>query len=406
MAATLPRAPTCFPEFTDRKTGAYRGVTACTSPLGEDGPVASLTDSVLDVPRATPPDPEAYLRAAMAWHFGEDTGSPFWLHAATGLDFDPVADVRTFDDLRLFPNLVDELRGVPVEDLIPRGYGTPLPIPRVFESGGTTGAPKRTAQLPDWLEQVTHWQVEDFTAGGFVPGAGLLCMMPSGPHGVGHFDRVVAERLGSTFHAIDLDPRWVKRVAARSDGYDRRAAATVTDYVDHVLEQTRHILETQSVGNLHATPPLLEAIADDDRLVELVNRRIRYILLSGAHVDVDTMDLFRGLFPGSAIAVAFGSTMILSQAATRTDGDSIVFDPRSPYVIFWVIDPDTGQRVPYGERGQVVMNHISKGMFIPNNLERDTAIRIPGPDGQIGDSVSEVAPVAVFAGEPVIEGAY
>jgi hypothetical protein len=45
-------------------------------------------------------------------------------------------------------------------------------------------------------------------------------------------------------------------------------------------------------------------------------------------------------------------------------------------------------------------------MFIPGNLERDTAIRRPGPDGQIGDSVSEVAPVSVFDGEPVIEGVY
>ena len=62
--------------------------------------------------------------------------------------------------------------------------------------------------------------------------------------------------------------------------------------------------------------------------------------------------------------------------------------------------------MPYGERGQVVMNHVSKGMFIPNNLERDTAIRMPGPDGHVGDSVSEVAPVAVFGGEPVIEGVY
>jgi hypothetical protein len=62
--------------------------------------------------------------------------------------------------------------------------------------------------------------------------------------------------------------------------------------------------------------------------------------------------------------------------------------------------------VPYGERGQVVMNHISKGMFIPNNLERDTAVRLEGPPGQIGDSVAEVAPVATFDGEPVIEGVY
>jgi phenylacetate-coenzyme A ligase PaaK-like adenylate-forming protein len=363
--------------------------------------VADIDFSLLDVPRDTPPvDPEAYLRTAIAWHFGADTGSLFWLRAAQALDFDPLTEVQTFADLRRFPNLVDELRGVPVEDLIPRGYGSPAPIPRVFESGGTTGAPKRTAQLPDWVEQVTRWQVEDFTAGGYVPGRGLVCLMPSGPHGVGHFDRVVAERLGSVFHPIDLDPRWVKKLGARN------AAAEIAAYVDHVLEQATYILETQDVVNLHATPPLIEAIARHDSLLQLVNAKIRYLLLSGAHVDTDTLDLLRQIFPNTAIAIAFGSTMVLSQAATRVDGDSLIFDPRSPYVVFRVIDPDTGAEVPYGQRGQVVMNHISKGMFIPNNLERDTAIRMPGPAGHIGDSVSEVAPVAVFGGEPVIEGVY
>jgi phenylacetate-coenzyme A ligase PaaK-like adenylate-forming protein len=363
--------------------------------------VADIDFSLLDVPRDAPPaDPEAYLRTAIAWHFGADTASPFWLRTAQSLDFDPLTEVRTFTDLRRFPNLVDELRNIPVEDLIPRGYGSPAPIPRIFESGGTTGAPKRTAQLPDWIEQVTRWQVADFTAGGFVRGRGLACLMPSGPHGVGHFDRVVAERLGSVYHSIDLDPRWVKKLGARN------AAAEMTAYVDHVLKQARHILETQDVVNLHATPPLIEAIARDDGLVELVNSKIRYLLLSGAHVDMDTLELLRQIFPDTAIAMAFGSTMVLSQAATRVDGDSLIFDPRSPYVVFWVIDPETGAEVPYGERGQVVMNHVSKGMFIPNNLERDTAIRILGPDGHVGDSISEVAPVAVFGGEPVIEGVY
>jgi phenylacetate-coenzyme A ligase PaaK-like adenylate-forming protein len=363
--------------------------------------VADIDFSLLDVPRDAPPaDPEAYLRTAIAWHFGVDTGSAFWLRAAKGLDFDPLIDVQTFADLRRFPNLVDELRNVPVEDLIPRGYGSPAPIPRIFESGGTTGAPKRTAQLPDWVEQVTRWQVEDFTAGGFVAGRGLLCLMPSGPHGVGHFDRVVAERLGSVFHPIDLDPRWVKKLAART------ATSEMAAYVDHVLEQATHVLQTQDVVNLHATPPLVEAIARDDSLVDLVNIKIRYLLLSGAHVDMDTLDVLRQLFPNTAIAMAFGSTMVLSQAATRVEGDSFVFDPRSPYIVFWVIDPETGAEVAYGDRGQVVMNHISKGMFIPNNLERDTAIRMRGPDGQVGDSVRDVAPVAVFGGEPVIEGVY
>jgi acyl-coenzyme A synthetase/AMP-(fatty) acid ligase len=161
------------------------------------------------------------------------------------------------------------------------------------------------------------------------------------------------------------------------------------------------------VANLHTTPPLLEAIARNDRVVDLVNDKVRYLLLSGAHVDGDTLDLLRDIFPDTTITMAFGSTMVLSQAVTRTvDGDSFVFDPRTPYVVFWVVDPDTGEQVPYGQRGQVVMNHISKGMFIPNNLERDLAIRMPGPAGQLSDSVSEVRPVSTFEGEAVIEGVY
>jgi phenylacetate-coenzyme A ligase PaaK-like adenylate-forming protein len=358
--------------------------------------------SLLDVPRTAPvEDPEAYLRAAIAWHFGEDTGSPFWLRTARTLNFDPLTDVKTFADLRLFPNLVNELRGVAVQELIPRGYGSAPPVPQIFESGGTTGAPKRTVQMPDWIAQVVEWQTEDFATGGFVAGRGFLCLMPSGPHGVGYFSRLVAERLGAIFHAIDIDPRWVKKVAARDAGDE------VAAYVDHVVEQAVFVLQTQDVANLHATPPLLEAIARDDRVVDLVNENVRYLLLSGAHVDADTLDLLREIFPDTVITMAFGSTMVLSQAVTRiTDGDSFVFDPRTPYVVFWVVDPETGERVPYGQRGQVVMNHISKGMFIPNNLERDLAIRMPGPAGQLSDSVSEVRPVTTFEGEAVIEGVY
>ena len=358
--------------------------------------------SLLDVPRSDPiDDPQAYLAAAMAWHFGEDTGSRFWLRTARALDFNPLTDVRSFADLRLFPNLVNELRSAPVEDLVPRGYGSSPPLPQIFESGGTTGAPKRTVQMPDWVAQVVRWQTEDFATGGFLRGQGFLCLMPSGPHGVGYFSRLVSERLGAVFHPIDIDPRWVKKLAAR------KAAAEVAAYIDHVVEQAVFILQTQNVANLHTTPPLLEAIARNDRVVDLVNEKIGYLLLSGAHVEADTLDVLREIFPNTTITMAFGSTMVLSQAVTRTAGDaSFVFDPRTPYVVFWVVDPDTGEQVPYGQQGQVVMNHISKGMLIPNNLERDLAIRMPGPAGQLSDSVSEVRPVTTFEGEAVIEGVY
>jgi len=365
--------------------------------------MADIDFSLLDVPRSgSPGDPDAYLRAAMAWHFGQDTGCPFWLRAAVRFDFNPLTDVNTFADLRLFPNLVNELRSVPVEELIPRGYGAPPPVPQIFESGGTTGAPKRTVQLPDWIEQIVQWQTEDFEAGGFFCGRGFLCLMPGGPHGVGYFSRLVSQRLGSIFHTIDFDPRWVKKIAARN------ATSEVPLYIDHLIEQAVFVLRTQHVANLHTTPPLLEAIARNDHVAELVNENIRFILLSGAHVDADTLDVLRDVFPHTAITMVFGSTMVLSQAVTRRNGDSesFVFDPRSPYVVFSVLDPDTGCQVPYGQRGQVMMHHVSKGMLIPNNLERDSAIRMPGAEGQVGDSLSEVRPIATFEGEPVIEGVY
>ncbi|HZA10636.1 phenazine antibiotic biosynthesis protein [Mycobacterium sp.] len=358
--------------------------------------------SLLDVPRTERiADPQGYLRAAIAWHFGEKTGSRYWLQTAQRLKFNPLTDIDTFTDLRRFPNLGNELRDVPIEDVIPRGYGSPAPIPRIFESGGTTGAPKRTVQMPDWIEQVLQWQTEDFRSGGFVAGRGLLGLVPSGPHGVGFFSRLVCERLGSVFFSIDLDPRWVKKMAAR------KASTDVSAYVDHLIEQAEFILQTQNVANLHTTPPLFEALARHDHIVELINTKIDYAVLSGAHCDADTLGLLREIFPNTAITMFFGSTMILSQAVTRdAEAESFVFDPRTPYVVFWVIDPDTGDPVAYGERGQVVMSHISKGMFIPNNLERDSAIRVPGPPGQVGDSIAEVRPVPMFEGDAVIEGVY
>jgi hypothetical protein len=90
--------------------------------------VPDVDFSLLDVPRQAPVgDAQAFLRTAMAWHFGEQTGSAFWLRAAKDLPFDPVTDVNTFEDVRRFTTLVKALGSVPVEDLVPRGYGSPPP---------------------------------------------------------------------------------------------------------------------------------------------------------------------------------------------------------------------------------------------------------------------------------------
>ena len=152
------------------------------------------------------------------------------------------------------------------------------------------------------------------------------------------------------------------------------------------------ILQTQNVANLHATPPLLEAIARNDDLVDLVNDKIRYLLLSGAHVDCDTLDLLRDIFPDTTITMAFGSTMILSQAVTRIDGDAFVFDPRTPYVVFWVVDPDTGERGALRAARPGGDEPHQQGHVHPEQPGTRHGDPDAGPAGQLGDSVSEVRP--------------
>ena len=49
------------------------------------------------------------------WHFHESTGSPFWLEQKRSLNFDPLKEIKSFEDLKKFPLFEDDLlRGGPV----------------------------------------------------------------------------------------------------------------------------------------------------------------------------------------------------------------------------------------------------------------------------------------------------
>jgi phenylacetate-coenzyme A ligase PaaK-like adenylate-forming protein len=369
----------------------------------------AITDSdkdprwqILD-PARQPDDPEVYLRAAVAWHFSPETGSPFWLRRVRRLDFDPLTDVRSYADLAKFPNIVDELRDVPVEDLIPRGYGPNPPAPKVFETGGTTGAPKRVVLMPDWIDAAVERMLHGAQFGGRAP-ANILAAVPTGPHKIGVFYDFLVPRLNVVKFSIDVDPRWVKKLIAK--GRDDQVKA----YVEHILDQIEHLLSSQSVGTLVITPPLLQACAQRARLRELINSKVELVFWGGAHMDIEQrLELENRHFPNVKLVSRYSSALILEGAGERPGVDraeEIIYDPRSPVVTFRVIDPATGDEVAYGERGQVVMSHISRGMFLPNNAERDSAIRVPALPGRIGDAVSAPRPLLVFGGERAIEGIY
>jgi hypothetical protein len=236
-------------------------------------------------------------------------------------------------------------------------------------------------------------------------GVDVLAMLPTGPHHFGHATRRQMWQRGGLFHSIDLDPRWVKKKAAAG------RVDEVTAYVEHVIEQARHILRTQDVGVLAVTPPVLVRMAEDDELAELIAAKVKAIVWGGAHMDADTQQLLATeVFPDQVFYSVYGSAMILGTCRQRPGlgpDQEVIFDTRPPFITFEVVDPKTLQPVDFGQRGQLIMHHVSKNALLPNNLERDTAIRVRPPAGfPVGDSVSAVAPVQSFEDEAVIEGVY
>ncbi|WP_445399000.1 AMP-binding protein [Streptomyces sp. LE64] len=358
-----------------------------------------MTRSFLDLEDDPTTTPDAYLRAALRWHFSPDTGSRLWLERAKELDFDPVHDVRGYADLARFPDIAADLRERPVEDLVPRGLEHE-PAPSVFETGGTTGSPKRLVYTERWVRRALGWKTAELRAAGFPVGAPWLVAMPSGPHAFGHTTRLQARALGSVLHTVDLDPRWVKKQIA--------AGRDPAPYLAHLVDQIGEVVRSQHVAALTTTPPILSELLLHEDLGDRLRRSLRYLALAGAHLDEDTRDLITEALPDTVVQNVYGSTMVLTTARLRpgTQGARTVYDGYSPHVVFAVVDPESHRPVAYGERGQVRMTHVSSGVFIPNNLERDSAIRVPAPEGSVGDSLRAPEPLAAFDGEPVVQGVY
>jgi len=83
------------------------------------------------------------------WHFHASTGCPFWLEYASKLKFNPLKEIKEYDDLKKFEPFQDEwLRGGPVRRWVPKGFAD-KPV-YVFETGGTTGVPKSRIAIEDF----------------------------------------------------------------------------------------------------------------------------------------------------------------------------------------------------------------------------------------------------------------
>ncbi|MFW6639893.1 phenazine biosynthesis protein [Nocardiopsis algeriensis] len=346
-------------------------------------------------------DPDAYVRHVLRWHFSPATGSRFWRERRALLDFDPLRDVGGLADLALFPDFSEDLRTVPVEHLIPAG-STRARF-EVFESGGTTGAPKRVVDAVSRGRNVA-WVSSVLREHGFPDRGHWLHVGPGGPHVVGRTVRHLAAERDALCFTLDLDPRWVKRLLA--EGRTELAA----EYREYLLDQIELIVQSQDIRAMFITPPVLEALCARDRLYETVAAKVKGLLWAGTSISPESLSQIENtFFPDAAVAAIYGNTLMgIAPQRPKAEGGPFpcVFEPYFPQSAVRVVDPGTREAVGYGERGQVLIHLLSEDMFLPNVLERDTALRVPPAPGSDVDGLADIQPLRTPGAGRIIEGVY
>jgi hypothetical protein len=337
-----------------------------------------------------PVSEEDAVRAAIDWHFSPTSGAPYWLEKAATLPFDPRKDIKTLDDLAQFPDVTEEWKTISIDALIPRGLRHARAEFGAFESGGTTGAPKRIIERSSRRDALS-FVLKMMELSGFpvsAPGD-WLHLGPTGPHIVGRSIAGLARRLDRICFSIDMDPRWVKVAVKQGD------RAAVASYVDHIITQALHVLRSQRISIMFATPPVLEAMVARPEVLKILRQQLAGIIWAGTAASEETLHLLATeAFPDTRIFGLYGNTMMgIAPQRPRREGDedNCIFQTCFPFCAVDVVDPEQiGKRVGYGEFGRVRVHVLTPDLLIPNTVERDFAKRIAPLDGFQGDCVAQV----------------
>ncbi len=368
---------------------------------------------------STPPELAAKIRQAkealdahtvevIGFHFHDSTGSPFWLEKKRELKFDPLTEVRCYDDLKKFPEFQDEwLRGGPIRRWVPKGLAD-RPV-YVFETGGTTGIPKSRMVIDDFridYELFSHTLPDKY----FPKGANWLMLGPSGPRRL----RLAVEHLcqyrGGICFCIDLDPRWVVKLIKK--GWMEH----LEEYKKHCIDQAITILTAgHDIKCMFATPKLLDSLALglEERGTSLAEIGITGIFSGGTEFTPQWTrycieELFGGPPEKSGIYMTptYGNTLMglaCSKPVTAADGYKISYYAPQPRAVAEVVEfDDYSTPVAYGGTGRVKLTTLTREFFVPGFMERDEGEREMPFDTYPWDGVSGVRPFHEFAASTTV----
>lgn len=330
-------------------------------------------------------DLQRHLRNMLALHFDPEQGSRYWLRRQRMIGIDVLQEVKDLADLQKLGPMNDEsLRGVSVEEFVPRALLEQKNRLILGDSAGSTGAPKVTAYTKqDFRRAFINPFVSAAQALGFPQEANWLFIGPSGPHIIGKAARACASRLKSMDpFAVDFDPRWVKKMKAGSMGHRR--------YLEHVIQQALDIVRTQDIGVLFTTPSVLAVIGEG--MTKARRMRIRGVHYGGLALTRETYSKFRNdLFPNAVHLSGYGNTLFgMCPELFSAELRPIDYYPQGNRLVIRLIpmrgrgvqsNEQLGKSVDYGERGQIMFHRLDPSGLIVNMCERDSAERIPPPSG-------------------------
>jgi phenylacetate-coenzyme A ligase PaaK-like adenylate-forming protein len=371
------------------------------------GKPASVTGSSLDEKvKNARAQLDAHVRDIVRWHFSPDTGTPFWLEKAKSFQFNPLKDVQTFDDLRLFGFFEDDwLRGGPVNRWIPRGLADKPWY--VFETGGTTGVPKSRVVADDF--RIDYEMFSDSIPEKFFPkNSNWLMLGPSGPRRL----RLAVEHLcqyrGGICFCIDLDPRWVVKLIKKQWMEHLKA------YQEHCIDQAMTILSAgHDIQCMFTTPKLLDALALrlEKEGSSIAKAGIKGIFCGGTEMTSQWIRFTIEEYLGSDVYIAptYGNTLMglaASDMPTAATNYKIAYYAPQPRAVAQVVDfEDYDKVVPVGKTGRVLLTTLTKEFFVPRFAERDEGEREPPYDKYPWDGVSGVRPLHKTAATTTV-GAY
>ncbi|MEX2120065.1 MAG: hypothetical protein WD847_10765 [Pirellulales bacterium] len=348
-------------------------------------------------------DEQAY--ETVQWHFHPSTGCPFWLEYASKLKFNPLKEIKSFDDLKKFDPFQDEwLRGGPVRRWVPKAFAD-RPV-YVFETGGTTGVPKSRIAIDDFR---TDYELFSATLPDehFPPGSNWLMLGPSGPRRLRLAVEHLAQYRGGISFCVDLDPRWVIKLIKK--GWMEHLEA----YKQHCIDQALTILGAgHDIRCMFTTPKLLEALA---LALEKQGSSIREAgitgIFSGGTEFTPQWTRFASeeFLDGVYMTPTYGNTLMglaCSKPVGPEEGYKISYYAPQPRAVIEVVDfDDSNQLVGYGATGRVKLTTMTKEFFVPGFLERDEGEREPPYEKYPWDGISGVRPFHELA-EATTVGVY